>query len=97
MGFEGFWLAGADLFSDGRGETLQTAIVLWWCVFLAVLFLWRFPGITMVASTVNLIAGMIWVWPGYLQLRTASAFLFGAGPDLALIAASWLALSRRPK
>jgi hypothetical protein len=71
MGFEGFWLAGADFFSDGRDEAVQSAIVLWWCVCAAVIFLWRLPAITIVASATSLIARMIWVWPKYLQIGTA--------------------------
>jgi hypothetical protein len=94
LGFEGFWIAGANFFSNGRDASLQSAIVLWWCVFVAIVFLWRLPGITMVASAASLIARMIWVWPTYLQIKAPGALLFGAAPDLVLIAASWLALRR---
>jgi hypothetical protein len=39
MAFEGFWLAGAYFFSDGRDEAVQAAIIVWWCAFAAVIFL----------------------------------------------------------
>jgi hypothetical protein len=95
MAFEGFWLAGAYFFSDGRDEAVQAAIIVWWCAFAAVIFLWRLPGITIVASAASVIARMIWVWPRYLQMRTAEALLFHGLPDLVLIAASCFALRLR--
>jgi len=97
LGFEGFWIAGANFFSDGRDGAVQAAIGAWWRAFFAVAFLWRLPAVTMTASAANLIARMVWVWPRYLQIKTLGAFMFGVTPDAVLIAASWLALNQRRK
>jgi hypothetical protein len=94
-GFEGFWLAGADFFSDGHDAAVQAAIGVWWGVLLAAIFLWRLPAITIVASAASLIARAIWIWPKYLRIGTAAALLFGGTPDLAMIAASCGALAIR--
>lgn len=95
MGFEGFWLAGAVFFSNGRDGAVQAAVVLWWSLSLAAICLWRLPSVTIFFSAASLIARTIWVWPEYLHMRTANAILFGAGPDLILIAASCAALRLR--
>jgi len=33
LAFQGFWLAGAYFFSDGRDVSVQMAIGLWWVAF----------------------------------------------------------------
>jgi hypothetical protein len=102
VAFQGFWLAGAFFFSDGRDSLINTSIFAWWCVFAALFVLWRWPVIAILASLFNFVMGSmdtwrtITGWRGLAGFYPVRAFIFMLGPDLIIVAAAFLAL-RRPK
>ena len=95
--FEGFWVAGATFFSDGRDSAVNAAVLTWWGLALSVLVLWRLPAIAILASVLNLIIRMFWTWPGTSGPATAEVLFLRHLPDLVLIAAAIFALRTKAK
>ncbi len=86
--FEGFWIAGATFFSDGRDVAVNTAVLTWWCLFMSVLIFWRLPAIAVVASILNLVIRIFWAWPSSAGLATATVFFLRYLSDFVLIASA---------
>jgi len=95
--FEGFWVAGAAFFSDGRDPAVNTAVLIWWGLFLSTLVLWPLPAIALVASLLNLLTRMFWAWPGTSGPATAAVLFLRHLPDLLLIAAAIVAMRTKAR
>ena len=95
LAWEGFWLAGANFFSDGRDSAVQAAIVVWWLTFGAACLLSRWPLLVCVTFTFNLVARMLWAWPHNLRPASLYFFVFLGSPDAIVIVVAALASRRK--
>jgi hypothetical protein len=94
LAFQGYWTAGADFFSTGANVLVNTAIFAWWCVFLALFVLWRWPAIGVLTALFNLIIRMKWAWPAMRRTDTPEEILVQHGSDLLILGASIIVLRK---